>query len=63
MNHLMDYEALRLDPGVRRSRALTSVRGTRRGTVRRRVGGWLVNVGSRLAQEEQPGLRTAANSS
>ena len=62
MHHLMDYEALRLDPGVRRTRALTSIRASRPGAVRRRVGGWMVNVGYRLAREEQPGLRTAADS-
>jgi hypothetical protein len=61
VNNLMDYEALRLDPKARRTRALPSI-SARRGLVRRRLGGWLVNVGSRLAQEEQPGLRTAAGS-
>jgi hypothetical protein len=58
----MDYEAIRLDPKPRRTRALTRNQIARRGTVRRRIGGWLVNVGSRLAQEEQPGLRTVADS-
>jgi hypothetical protein len=58
----MDYEALRLDPKPRRTRALTKAQLAARGAVRRRVGGWLVNVGNRLAEDEQPGLRTAAGS-
>ena len=61
MLHLMDYQALRLDPEARRMSRPNSIRMRRPGVVRRRMGAWLVNTGTRLAQEEPRGLRTVAD--
>ena len=61
MLHLMDYQALRLDPEARRVRRSDSIRTRRPRVVRRRMGEWLVNTGARLAQEEPRALRTAAD--
>ena len=47
MLHLMDYQALRLDPEARRIRRSDSMRMRRPGVVRRRMGVWLVNTGAR----------------
>jgi hypothetical protein len=44
-----DPLALRLDADARRAVIRTSVRTRRAVTVRRRLGGWLVSVGERLA--------------
>ena len=62
MQNFMDYEALRLDFRPRREGPVVRGRGTRSYGVRRRVGGWLVGVGSRLAQDDHPSLQTAADS-
>jgi hypothetical protein len=59
---IMDYQALRLDPEAGRVHRSRSIR-TRRGSVRRRVGGWLIAVGSRMAHEESRALHSAADSS
>ena len=61
MLQLMDPVSLRLESETRRARALETMRAARRGTVRRQLGGWLVNVGSRLADEE-PRVRSLAHS-
>jgi hypothetical protein len=60
MLHLMDYQALRLDPEARSIRRATSIRKRRPGVLRRRMGEWLVNTGARLAQDEPHALRTVA---
>jgi hypothetical protein len=62
MQNLMDYEALRLDHRPRRSGPVVRGRGSRTYAVRRRVGGWLVGVGSRLADDDHGPLRGAAGS-
>lgn len=62
MQNLMDYQALRLDFRPRREGPVVRGRGSRTHAVRRRVGGWLVGVGSRMAQDESISLRTAADS-
>lgn len=60
MFHLMDYDALRMDVRNRRQMPLRSSQA-RTHQMRRRVGGWLVGVGSRLAQDEPAAWRTAAD--
>lgn len=61
MFQLMDYEALRMDIRVRRQQPVGATPVRSHG-VRRRVGGWLVGVGSRLAQDDGAAWRTAADS-
>ena len=48
-----DPLALRLDADARRAAIGTSVRARRVGTVRRRLGGWLVSAGERLAESRR----------
>jgi hypothetical protein len=48
-----DPLALRLDADARRTVIGTSVRARRVGTVRRRLGGWLVSAGERLAESRR----------
>jgi hypothetical protein len=62
MQNLMDYEALRLDSRPRRGGPTVRGRGSRSYAVRRRVGGWLVGIGSRMAQDDPGSLRNAADS-
>ena len=61
MFQLMDYGALRMDVRARRQQPVRATQA-RAHYVRRRVGGWLVGVGSRLAQDEPAAWRTAADS-
>jgi hypothetical protein len=53
MLQLMDPVSLRLESETRRARALATMRAARGGRMRRQLGGWLVSVGSRLAEEER----------
>jgi hypothetical protein len=62
VQNLMDYEALRLEFRSRRSGPVVQARGSRTYAVRRRVGGWLVGVGSRMAGDDRGSGRTAADS-
>jgi hypothetical protein len=58
MLHLMDYEAVRLDVRPRRQQPLAPARAH---GMRRRLGGWLVGVGSRLAEDDHRPLTPAAD--
>ena len=62
MQNLMDYEALRLDFRPRRDGPVVRGRGSRAYAVRRRLGGWLVGVGSRMAGDDLGSVRTAVDS-
>jgi hypothetical protein len=60
MIQLMDPLGLRLQGEARRSELRASMHAARGGTVRRRLGGWLVSLGERLAQEDAS-LQSAAD--
>jgi hypothetical protein len=60
MLQLMDPLAVRLQGEARRADLRASMQASREGTVRRRVGGWLVVLGGRLAPE-RAGLQPAAD--
>jgi hypothetical protein len=62
VQNLMDYEALRVDFRPRRGGPIVRRRGSRTYGVRRRVGGWLVGVGSRMAGDDHGSIRNAAGS-
>lgn len=47
----MDPLVVRLQDEARRAELLATMQASRRGTVRRRFGGWLVNLGERLGPE------------
>lgn len=61
MLQLMDPVSLRLESETRRARALATMRASRGGRMRRQLGGWLVTVGARLADEDRP-VRAVAES-
>jgi len=48
----VDPAALRLHDEARRAELRASMRAARSSNLRRRFGGWLVNLGERLAQED-----------
>ena len=56
----VDPAALRLHDEARRAELRASMQAARSGNIRRRLGGWLVSLGTRLADED-PTLRPAAN--
>jgi hypothetical protein len=60
MFQLMDPLALRLQGEARSAELRASMHAARGGTARRRLGGWLVSLGERLAQEDAS-LRPAAD--
>lgn len=56
----IDTLTLRLLDEARRAELRATMQASREGTVRRRFGGWLVNLGERLAREA-PSLPAAAD--
>jgi len=60
MLQLLDPLAFRLQGEATRAGVRASMQASRGGTVRRRIGGWLVSLGERLAPETAS-LRPAAD--
>ncbi|HEY7463482.1 MAG TPA: hypothetical protein VH987_03475 [Candidatus Limnocylindria bacterium] len=57
----MDPVSLRMESETRRAQALATMRAVRGGSMRRQLGGWLVTVGTRLAEDDRR-IRAVAHS-